>query len=191
MTGNSELMPTLYLKPGEWFSGQERTLIKTVLGSCVAVTMFHRNTRLAAICHALMPACEKKGGCTAYCESHSRYAECIIRRMAEGFFQRGIKAGEIEVKLFGGADSLSVDSGRKNSLRVGARNFEQARTSIEKEGLRLSGSDVGGSKGRKLFFDTYTGEVLLKRMNAKTDTDTGRCLVEQFGGGIGSRRKAG
>lgn len=190
MTGNSELMPTLYLKPGEWFSGQERAIIKTILGSCVAVTMFHRNTRLAAICHALMPACEKKGGCSG-CESYSRYAECIIRRMTEIFFHRGIKAGDIEVKLFGGADSLSVDSGRKSSLSVGTRNFEQARTSIEKEGLRLSGSDVGGSKGRKLFFDTHTGEVLLKRMNVKTDTGTGRFLVEQFGGGIGSRRKAG
>jgi chemotaxis protein CheD len=191
MTGNLEKTPTLYLKPGEWFFGRERGLIKTILGSCIAVTMFHRNTRLAAICHALMPACEKKGGCTGYCESHSRYADCIIRRMTEIFFHRGIKAGDIELKLFGGADSFSVDSGGKSPLSVGARNFEQARKSIEKEGLRLSGSDVGGSEGRKLFFDTHTGEVLLKRMNAKTDTGTGRCLVEQFGGGIGSRGKAG
>jgi chemotaxis protein CheD len=190
MTGNSKITPTIYLKPGEWFSGQERAIIKTILGSCIAVTMFHRRTRCAAICHALMPACEKKMGCSG-CESYSRYAECIIQRMAKGFLQKGIKAEDIEVKLFGGADSLSVDSGRKSSLSVGTRNFEQARTSIEKERLRLSGSDVGGTKGRKLFFDTHTGEVLLKRMNAKTDTGTGRFLVDQFGGGVGSRRKAG
>ncbi|MEW6669071.1 MAG: chemotaxis protein CheD [Thermodesulfobacteriota bacterium] len=191
MTRHAENAPTIYLKPGEWFSGRERMIIRTVLGSCVAVTMFHRNTRLAAMCHALMPTCTENRGCSSYCRSSAKYVDCIVRRMMGLFFQRNIKAGDIQVKLFGGADSLSLRSGARNSLSMGSRNFQQARRAIENEGLRLGTSDVGGDKGRKLVFDTYTGEVLLKRLSPRTDTGTGRFLTEQIAGRIVSRGKAG
>lgn len=188
MTGNLQKLPMLYLKPGEWYYGQEPLLITTVLGSCVAVTMFHRHTRLAAMCHALMPACEKKRVCNQLCEEFSRYTSCIIPRMAEIYFERGIGAGSIEVKLFGGSHSLSIDS--RDSLKVGTRNLDHAKTSIKRNGLSLVKWDVGGSKGRKLLFDTYSGGVLMKRLNPNTDTGTGRFLIEQMTRGIGSRGNA-
>jgi chemotaxis protein CheD len=184
-------IPTVYLRPGEWFSGQDRVLVKTVLGSCVSVTMFHRNTHLAAICHALMPTCEEKRGCSGDCDSRPRYADCITRKMAEVFFKRGFKPWEIEVKLFGGADSLSVDSGKRGSLRMGTRNYVQAWETIEKEGLRLGISHVGGTRGRKLLFDTFTGEVLLRRLHPRTDTGTGEFIMEEIARGIGKAGRAG
>ena len=106
MTGSSTDAGSAYLKPGDWYFGKRPGLIRTILGSCVAVTMFHRSSRQSAICHAVMPLCEEDGHCRNYCEEHTRYTGCIIRRMAESFFEKGIQAKEIEVKLFGGSDSL-------------------------------------------------------------------------------------
>ena len=48
-------LPTIYLKPGEVHFGGEPSRVITVLGSCVAVIMYHRHTRTGAICHAVMP----------------------------------------------------------------------------------------------------------------------------------------
>ena len=106
MIGPSTDAGYAYLKPGEWHFGNRPGLIRTVLGSCVAVTMFHRSSRQFAICHAVMPMCDKDGHCRKYCEEHTRYTGCIIPRMAESFFEKGIQAKEIEVKLFGGSHSL-------------------------------------------------------------------------------------
>ena len=37
---------------------------------------------------------------------------------------------------------------------------------LESHGLKLTVADVGGSQGRKIFFYTHTGEVLLKRLTS-------------------------
>jgi chemotaxis protein CheD len=39
--------------------------------------------------------------------------------------------------------------------------------SLKKEGLSILSLDVGGATGRKLFFNTHTGEVLLKRLQPR------------------------
>jgi chemotaxis protein CheD len=191
MTGTPEEKPIVYLKPGEWFYGRQHVYVKTILGSCVAVTMFHGKSGLSAICHALMPTCDEQRGCCGPCRNYARYAECIVRRMGEVFFERGFKADDIEVKLFGGADSLSIHAGSKSSLRVGARNVAQARETIEEQGFKLGTSDVGGKVGRKLLFNAANGEVFMKRMSPQSYTGTGRFLVEQIAGGIVNRGKAG
>lgn len=163
MSGTEETL-AVYLRPGQLFSGHRHALIETILGSCVALTMFHRASRCAAICHAVMPACSEKGECTSLCGSYSRYTECVIRRMGEWFFRQGIGAGYIEVKLFGGSDGLRTSPIGTSLPGVGRRNVQQALDSIERQRLLLKASDVGGIEGRKLLFDTNTGEVMVKRL---------------------------
>lgn len=45
---------------------------------------------------------------------------------------------------------------------VGTQNVIKAIDIIKKEGLIISSSEVGGIRGRKIYFYTGTGEVLLK-----------------------------
>ncbi len=157
----------IFLKPGEWLFGRDLGLVKTILGSCVAVTMFCKSTGRAAICHAILPECLEKEGCSSRCKAHSKYAKCIIPRMAEMFLKQGIKANSIEVKLFGGSHPLRTNAWKLASLDIGKRNVEQARKSIEEKRLMLKNADVGGMKGRALLFDTSTGEITLRRLGAK------------------------
>ncbi|MEW6520252.1 MAG: chemotaxis protein CheD [Thermodesulfobacteriota bacterium] len=153
-----------YLKPGELFAGEEAALVKTVLGSCVAVTMFSPRCQVGTLCHSMLPSCRNENPCVGGCQDGPRYVDCAIRRMLEWFHTRGIGRDEIEVKVFGGSDMFAGprDSEYKG---IGRQNIDMALQTLEQEGLRLAASDVGGPRGRKIIFKSYSGEVFLKRLN--------------------------
>ncbi|WP_298436503.1 chemotaxis protein CheD [Geobacter sp.] len=146
-------LPTVYLRPGELHFGAAPTVVTTVLGSCVSVTMFERTSGTAAICHALLPEGNKGDGL--------RYVDTSILHMLALFSARGVSPARLEVKLFGGADLIGFGGSR---IGVGRRNVEIARRVLSVSGLAVTAADVGGTRGRKLIFYTHTGEVLLKRL---------------------------
>lgn len=53
----------VYLLPGEYFVGDARYRIRTVLGSCVSITLWHRPLRIGAMSHFLLS--EREAGRTA------------------------------------------------------------------------------------------------------------------------------
>jgi chemotaxis protein CheD len=157
-------MHTVYLKPGEYYFGDQPVQIHTVLGSCVAVSMFHRRTGLAALCHTLAPDCRSAVACQKRCDRPYHYVSCTIPSMIRSFSARMIPASDVEVKLFGGAALIDAPEGDAHGSSVGMMNIAAARNSFQKLGIILKASDVGGRCGRKIIFDTRTGDVLVKRM---------------------------
>jgi chemotaxis protein CheD len=155
---------TVYLKAGEMVFSGEPSVVMTVLGSCLSVTMLHRRSGFAAICHALLPRCPERRHCGAHCDRRAKYVECVVPRMVRQFNEAGANLRELEVKVFGGADMFSSRAGGGASISIGKQNIEIALEVLEKAGLRVLVRDVGGTQGRKIFFNTETGEVLLKRL---------------------------
>jgi chemotaxis protein CheD len=94
-----------------------------------------------------------------------RYVDSSIAYMIKRFESQGIKRNEIKVKLFGGADVLYYIEEDKERHTVGKKNVAKALEIINNEKLNLLMSDVGGTSGRKIFFFTHTGEILLKRLS--------------------------
>ena len=153
MTNIPPEIPKVYLKPGEFHFSMSPVVVTTVLGSCVSVTMFDRVSGAAAICHALLPEGPRSDA--------FRYVDSSILRMLEMFAANGVPRSHLEVKLFGGADMIGTGGSR---VGVGRRNVEIAGRVLAAAGLMVSTHDVGGTRGRKLFFVTGTGEVFLKRL---------------------------
>lgn len=153
----------VYLKPGELYISDEPTVVTTVLGSCIAVTMFHRKSRMGGICHGMLPECREKS-CPGSCEHGFKYVDCSIQYMYSAFRAKLVPAAAIEVKLFGGSDMFQMRSPRKGLETVGTQNLMTAMKMLENKKLRVAKLDIGGNEGRKLFFTTDTGEVLLKRL---------------------------
>lgn len=148
----------VYLKPGEFYFSDDPSIVTTILGSCVSVTMFNAEYRCGAICHAVLPEYSSTG------ESF-RYVNSSIRTMVQAFQHYGIDHAHIEVKLFGGSDVLPVHESRRQQATVGKQNIDAALRTLEREHLRLAASDLGGIQGRKILFNTHTGEILLKRVH--------------------------
>ena len=156
-------IPKVYLKPGEYYFGLRPTYVHTVLGSCVAVSIFHRHTGLAAICHAVQPDCDFADAGNNR-DLHSRCVRKVVPAMIQAFISRQVRPAELEVKLFGGASLIGNSANGEDKRSVGALNIAAARQVIAENGLVVCAADVGGCSGRKIIFNTHTGIVLMKRM---------------------------
>lgn len=157
-------LPVVYLKPAELFVSQKPAVVTTILGSCVSLTLFHQRMGRAAICHALLPDCKNKPDCKSCSAEKYKYVSCVIPEMIENVGRHFADAGEIEFKLFGGADIITHPIKKSVNQSVGSQNIKSALKMIQGQGLHLKISDVGGFTGRKIYFNTHTGQVLLKRL---------------------------
>ncbi len=164
MNAMSGELPIVYLKAGEMHFSHEPSLVITVLGSCLSVTMYSRRMGIGGICHGLLPECENKKSCSRECREGFRYVECSILQMLHLFDKAGAKRSEIEVMCFGGADMFSRKVEKPGLVSVGRQNITKAETILQREGLKIKKQDVGGLGGRKIYFYTQNGEVLLKRL---------------------------
>ena len=149
-------MDNIYLKPGEVLVSRQPVLVSTVLGSCVAVTMFSASRGFGAICHAMLPEN------TGY-ENDLRYVDTALQHIYGKILNWGIGA-DLEVKLFGGAQVLDVGGKSSDRLTIGDQNVSKAEAVLASMGLEISARDTGGMQGRKLFFCTRSGDVYMRRM---------------------------
>lgn len=154
------------LKPGEIFIAGTPLIVTTLLGSCIAITLFTPAHRVGAICHALLPSC--RGGESIDCPERYRHVSCSLHGMLALYRERGISRVVIEAKVFGGADMFSPEPDRscgRCRVSVGRQNITKAKEMLAAEGIRIIAADVGGCQGRKILFRPHTGEVFLQRMN--------------------------
>lgn len=136
------------------------TIVTTVLGSCVSVTFFCRDKKIGGVFHAILPtiqANEKRNPVIG----HYKYVDSSIDHIVRSFYRRGVKADQIEAKLFGGAEGAF-----KGIIKPGANNIITAYETLAKHHIKISASDVGGEKGRNLIFVSDTGEVFIKNHGA-------------------------
>jgi len=168
------------LKPGEIFIADTSQLVSTLLGSCVAITLFAPRHRVGAICHALLPVC--RDGEHSDCQERFRHVGCSIHGMLAMFRERGIPCTGIEAKVFGGADMFPDEPERKGDdcrngeagrATVGRLNIAKAEEILGAEGIRIIAADVGGVQGRKILFRPDSGEVFLRRLNRMAGREAG------------------
>lgn len=162
-TGSS--LPAYYLKPGEVYLTREPALITTILGSCISVTMYDTKTKFAVICHAVMPSAAGPRSNLKESSNIFQYVDTSIEWMIEQFTKNMISHSTIEVKLFGGSEMFSDTARRRNPMAVGKKNVKTAIEILRRKHLRPKAWNVGGNKGRKLIFNTATGDVFAKFVN--------------------------
>jgi len=145
----------IYLHPGEMCLCDKPSRVETVLGSCVAVTMWNPRLRIGCICHAILPLSQGHGS------EPLKYVDSSIQSMLHLLARHSSRRPELEVKVFGGA---SIRRLAPNHRSVGRQNVDVALALLRDEGFTLRTSDTGGTAGRKLIFYTATGEVFVKRI---------------------------
>jgi chemotaxis protein CheD len=152
-------MDNIYLKPGEVYVSRKPVMVSTVLGSCVAVTMFSPSSGFGAICHAMLP--ENYGR-----DNDLRYVDTALQHIYEKIIQYGI-GSDLVVKLFGGAQVLDVGESETERQNIGDQNVLKAESVLASLGFSIAARDTGGLQGRKLFFCTRSGDVYMRRMRAR------------------------
>ena len=148
---------TLILMPGQMAFGQAASTLRTLLGSCVSITLWHPQRRMGGMCHFLLPQRARK----ADDRPDGRYGDEAVEQMVHQLRRAGTRPEEYVAHLYGGADTLPEASGVR--FNVGERNIEQGWQLIDHYGFQLDGVDVGDNIPRTVTLDVGSGEVCMRR----------------------------
>ncbi len=160
--------PLLFLNQGDYYiSGHEPVTVRTILGSCVTVTMYCPVTRIGGITHSLLPY--PLPGTKIGRGHHGRFVNSSVKYVFEKMLARGVNPRKLEVKVFGGGQMLLSPSNMPLSkeINIGRRNVETALKVVSELGLKITATDVGGNWGRKLMFFPHRGDVWVKKIIRK------------------------
>ena len=148
-----------YLLPGDIFADYSPTMITTVLGSCVSICLWDPYLNIGGINHYLLPFWNGEG------LASPRYGNVAFEKLMEKMQRLGSNLQDVKAKVFGGAAVLEIVS---QNMSVGERNITLAKEMLNEFRIPIISSDVGGTVGRKLKFNSQTGVVFIKRLQKKT-----------------------
>ena len=151
----------LVLMPGQMHLGQQVASVRTLLGSCVAITLWHPKRRIGGMCHFLLPQRQRRAGDPL----EGRYGDEAVEAMVKSLQLLRADPHEFVAHLYGGADTLSGCNTVK--FNIGERNIEQAWSLIDRYGFQLDGVDVGEDIPRVVSLVLGSGKVTMRRGSGK------------------------
>jgi chemotaxis protein CheD len=151
------------IKSGEFYATTRLSIIGTVLGSCVAACIRDTVRGGAGMNHFLLPGVAARSGLAWNDEPSLRYGAFAMESLINEFIRRGSRREDLEAKIFGGASLAGFvhsDVGRQNARFVVDY--------LAAEDIRVTVSDLGGARPRKLLLFVETGRVLVKYLGLDT-----------------------
>lgn len=146
----------VFLQPGEMYFGGRDTRIRTLLGSCVAIAMWHPGMLAGGMCHYMLPGAPA-GKRDA---PDGRYADEAMELMLREIRNASTSPTEYQVKLFGGGHMFSAQQA-VSADHVGAKNVAMARILMKRHGFSSRAEHLGGGH-RNVMFDLWNGHVWVR-----------------------------
>ncbi len=150
---------SVFLNPGDFHFHQpvvgrmQPKRLRTLLGSCVGIVLWHPERRLGAMAHAILPSRSRPDGVSTL---DARYCDEAIARFKQEALRAGTLPPQYQVYLVGGGQ-MYVALGAQ--FAVGQRNIDAARTLLKEAGFVLRAEHVGTEHHRKVELDLQTGAV--------------------------------
>ena len=148
-----------FLYPSSLFVSKEPHLVKTILGSCVAVCIWDSKLKIGGINHFMLPTWNGND------LASPKYGNIAIDKLIDRMFFLGSRLEDLQAKVFGGGDMMHTENAR---IIIGERNIRIARLMLEERKIPVVASSTGGKRGRKIIFFTDTGEVRHKLLDKKS-----------------------
>jgi len=148
----------IVLKPGEYFVGDASCRIRTVLGSCVSISLWHPEKRVGGLSHFLL----SQRGKAAPGELDARYGDEAMVLMLRDLRSRRVDPQECQGKIFGGGNMFpeQTASGR---MHVGKANGEAARRLLRDHDITIVSESLFGIGHREIIFDVNSGHVWVRK----------------------------
>ena len=149
----------VHIQAGGVYFGDSDSCIMTVLGSCVAVVVWHPLLKVGGMCHFMLPQrpCEARGS-----ELDAHYGDEAFELLRRGIDKFGVPLREYQTKLFGGGNVVPTLNGREGK-GIGLLNSEAAHALVKRHGLVCATHDLGGTVGRSVKFIVESGRVLVRQ----------------------------
>lgn len=145
----------IFLQPGDFYFGDETTRIRTLLGSCVSITMWHPRRRIGGMCHFMLPSRRQRDG-----EFQGKYADEALALLLMHAKRHKTRPADYEIKLFGGGDMFPRQSQGRDS--ISSKNIQAARQLLLDHNLTPVSENVGSSGHRNIIFEIWSGHVWVR-----------------------------
>ena len=143
-----------YLYPSALHAPDLPCRVITVLGSCVAVCLHDTKLKVGGINHYMLPLWNGDG------LASPKFGNVAIEKLYKAMLKNRCNPQNMIAKVFGGANQS------QGILDIGGRNILIAHDALKQLDIRIIAENTGGSFGRKLIFNTGTGEVLMKFLSS-------------------------
>jgi len=132
----------------------EGTLSVLGLGSCVAIVLYDKATRIGGLAHVLLP----DPAFSSHREKRWRFATTATPQLVSELVSAGADKKRLRARIVGGA-CMFQDLIPKNGPHIGERNVVAARAALGRTGIAIVAEEVGGDYGRSVDFDLSDGGV--------------------------------
>ncbi len=158
----------IFLMPGDYFVGDERYRVRTLLGSCVSITLWHPGMRIGAMSHFLLPG-DGRRRIDRPDDKPGMYGADAMRLLTEGMERLGVTLVQCQAKIFGGGAMFP----RNDKVRdIGMQNGDYARCMLQKQGIHVVSESLFGEGHRQLIFTIRSGEVLSRQVPPEPKPDS-------------------
>lgn len=147
----------IHLNPGDFYFGDGNVRLHTLLGSCVAITLWHPVFRFGGMCHFMLPNRSRQ-------ESeplNGRYGDEAMQLFLKEVARFNTLPAEYQAKIFGGGN-MFLDFKGKKTADVAGRNVTEARSMVHAAGFAICAEDVGGDGHRRIIFNLNDGDVWVR-----------------------------
>ena len=155
-----EAQANYFLEPGYIYFSKEAAVVRTVLGSCVAVCLWDHRLKYGGMSHYLYPSTNDPDNTTP------KYGNVAITALVRMMDNAGCRRKDIKAQILGGAQP--EETGRR---LLNKDNVRIAREVLVRKRIKIVSEDVGGTMGRKVILDLGTGEVAVLKVHNIRQTD--------------------
>jgi len=141
-------MESYFLHPGYIYASRDAIFLNTVLGSCVAVAIWDSHNSFGGMCHFIYPQQKKNA-------RNARYGDVALPHLIRMMQDLGSRKGDLRAHVAGGGIKPELAS------RVGEGNAKVAEEILRRQRIEIVTLDVGGMTGKKISFNTQSGELLV------------------------------
>ncbi len=147
-----EMQKDVTVGMGQVASSKAPGRLKSVLGSCVGVAIFHPRCPVGVLAHVVLPEASGRTG------SPGKFADTAIPHMLQMLDNLGVpRTGRI-AKIAGGAQMFAASG----PMQVGDNSVDAGDRALSAAGIRITAKNVGGTSGRRLTFDCSNGELQIE-----------------------------
>ena len=147
-----ETIPDKAIGMGQVETTKSPGCLKAILGSCVAIVLYHPRQHVGALAHVVLPKSAGQAG------APGKFADTAVPHMLANLKECGVNPSGLVAKLAGGANMF----GTSGPLQIGDKNIQAAIEALSASGITVAAQDVGGKTGRRVTLSTATGALTIE-----------------------------
>lgn len=157
--------------PGQLYVSNREVRISTLLGSCVAACLFDPVNRILGMNHFLLSNEVYRSDKNGSVSLSGRYGVQAMELLINKMMTFGAERKCLKAKAFGGASLKGFGTQPPNGKSIGSANVSFIREFLANERIPLVAEDLGGTRGRTIYFVSVDHSVFVRKHDPVSLTD--------------------